>query len=112
MVDGAYPPTDTAVHKLLMEWASEYSGLALQSRFHGFLQVVFEEITKELRGMLASRSGNTKLPLEEWRDYLTARRGVLYSRVAALAVGSLRHLTIGHPLNACSPESEGRRYQC
>ncbi|KAJ8453451.1 hypothetical protein ONZ51_g13590 [Trametes cubensis] len=37
--NGAYPPTDTAVHKLLMEWASEYSGLALQSRFHGFLQV-------------------------------------------------------------------------
>ncbi|KAI0653244.1 hypothetical protein C8Q70DRAFT_1059483 [Cubamyces menziesii] len=83
--NGAYPPTDTAVHNLLMEWASEYSGLALQSRFHGFLQVVFEEITKELRGMLASRSGDTKLPLEEWREYLTARRGVLYSRVAALA---------------------------
>lgn len=111
MVDGAYPPTDTAVHKLLMEWASEYSGLALQSRFHGFLQVVFEEITKELRGMLASRSGDTKLPLE-WHKYLTAHRGMLYSRVAALAVGSLRHLTIGHPLNACSPESEGWLYQC
>lgn len=112
MVDGAYPPTDTAVHNLLMEWASKYSGLALQSRFHGFLQVVFEEITKELRGMLASRSGDTKLPLE-WREYLTRRRrDALYSRVAALAVGSLRHLTIGHPLNACSPETEGRRYQC
>ncbi|KAJ8454653.1 hypothetical protein ONZ51_g12905 [Trametes cubensis] len=82
--NGAYPPTDTAVHNLLMEWASEYSGLALQSRFHGFLQVVFEEITKELRGMLASRSGDTKLPLE-WHKYLTAHRGMLYSRVAALA---------------------------
>ncbi|KAJ8457684.1 hypothetical protein ONZ51_g11381 [Trametes cubensis] len=82
--NGAYPPTDTAVHNLLMEWASEYSGLALQSRFHGFLQVVFEEITKELRGMLASRSGDTKLPLE-WHEYLTAHRGMLYSRVTALA---------------------------
>ncbi|KAH9886471.1 hypothetical protein C8Q73DRAFT_281501 [Cubamyces lactineus] len=84
MKNGAYPPTDTAVHNLLMEWASKYSGLALQSRFHGFLQVVFEEITKELRGMLASRSGDTKLPLE-WREYLTRRRDALYRRVAALA---------------------------
>ncbi|KAH9900744.1 hypothetical protein C8Q73DRAFT_722479 [Cubamyces lactineus] len=82
--NGAYPPTDTAVHNLLMEWASKYSGLTLQSRFHGFLQVVFEEITKELRGMLASRSGDTKLLLE-WREYLTGRRDALYGRVAALA---------------------------
>ena len=93
MVDGAYPPTDTAVHNLLIEWASKYSGLALQSRFSGFLQVVFEEITKELRDMLASRSGDTKLPLE-WREYLTAHRDALYSRVAVLAVGSLRHLIL------------------
>ncbi|KAI0654604.1 hypothetical protein C8Q70DRAFT_1086808 [Cubamyces menziesii] len=97
--NGAYPPTDTAVHNLLMEWASEYSGLALQSRFHGFLQVVFEEITKELRGMLASRSGDTKLPLE-WHKYLTAHRGMLYSRVAALAVGSLPPLATCDELRA------------
>ena len=91
---GAYPPSDVAVHRLLAYWARGYDGVALRSRFHSFLQVLFEETAKELRRMLSSNNPNTETSRQlpsDWYTHLTSiRRQELYARVTALAV-SLRY---------------------